>query len=383
MNNNMEQIDILKLWNTFSEEYDFELKEKIWQEKSKQFQKFWDERIMPENSKELTEEELGEIIRILDRNARGNTKEQEAVAKAMIAQGAWERMFKEIKENLQLKTIIYSLLREEDNNKIEDTIDELYLINEGRKNFLTGPNANAINDMMFAYNPKKYIAIVSLNHRMKVIDYFGFSNGPNFEEDSTGKKIVLSNESIIEGFKILGVEYRFPRAISDFLYGNIRDFWNKKVEADEVDTDDLSEETKCISEERIEKLKEQDYQKIIHQNFNSIFPNLKYHDESQEKKYGHYLTTEGKEMDFLCRDEKGDYVVIELKIKGSDQAVGQICRYMGWVKEYLCENNQKVKGIIVSQQKDMQLDYAIKVVPNIEIKRRIFDITLTDWEKDK
>jgi len=39
------------------------------------------------------------IIRILDRNGKGNTKNSEAVAKAMIPQGAWRRMFNEFHSN--------------------------------------------------------------------------------------------------------------------------------------------------------------------------------------------------------------------------------------------------------------------------------------------
>ena len=95
----MEQAELLKYWQNFSEKYNFEFKEKIWEEKSNQFRKFWEEKIMSDESQDLTDEELDQIIKILDRNAKGNTKEQEAVAKAMIAQGAWRRMFREIKNN--------------------------------------------------------------------------------------------------------------------------------------------------------------------------------------------------------------------------------------------------------------------------------------------
>ena len=42
------------------------------------------------------------IIRILDRNGKGNTKNSEAVAKAMIPQGAWRRMFNEFHSNREL-----------------------------------------------------------------------------------------------------------------------------------------------------------------------------------------------------------------------------------------------------------------------------------------
>jgi hypothetical protein len=380
----MEQVELLKQWQNFSSGYNFELKENIWEEKSKQFGSFWTERILPDDSVELSDEELDKIIQILDRNAKGNTREQEAVAKAMIAQGAWRRMFKEIKNNPKLKKIINSIFIEEKEENLEHHINELYKINEGRKNFLTGSNGNAINDMMFAYNPKRYIAVVSLNHRMKIINYFGFQNSPNFEEDSAGKKIVLSNKAIIEGFKSLGISFPFPRSISDFLYTTLRDFWNKKETKDEELTEDNSDSpiTEEITEEKIEQLREEDYQKLIHNNFKKIFPDLTYIDEDYQNQHlGHYITTEGKIMDFLCKDKKDNFVVIELKIRGADEALGQVCRYMGWVKENLCENKEKVRGIIISEKADLQLDYAIKVVTDVTFKRMWLEVKIKDWEK--
>lgn len=378
----MEQVEILDNWKKFSEEYNFNLKEKIWEEKQNEFSAFWNMRIMDEASPELKEEEIDKIIQILDRNGKGNTKEHEAVAKAMIAQGAWRRMFLEIRENKKLKDTLNKIFTSEGDRIIESEIDNLYKINEGKKNFLTGDNGNAINAMMFAHNPRKCIAVVSLNHRNKIIDYFGFQNGPNFEEDSAGKKIVLSNKVIIEGFASLGIDFKFPRAISDFLYTTLKNFWNKKEKGEEEISEDSNGELDLgISEEKIEQLKEEDYQKLIHNNFKKIFPELEYIDEDYQNQHlGHYITTEGKIMDFLCKDKKRNFVVIELKIKGADEALGQVCRYMGWVKENLCENNQKVRGIIISEQADYQLDYAVKVVPSVIFKRMWLEVKIKEWK---
>ena len=382
--NNMEQAELLKYWQNFSEKYNFEFKEKIWEEKSNQFRKFWEEKIMSDESQDLTDEELDQIIKILDRNAKGNTKEQEAVAKAMIAQGAWRRMFREIKNNKQLKKVMNSIFIESKEEIIESNINELYKINEGKKNFLTGNNGNAINDMIFAYNPKRYVAVVSLNHRMKIVDYFGFKNGPNFEEDTPGRRIVLSNKCIIEGFRSLEIT-ALPRTISDFLYTTLKDFWNKKElgQEREIVEEELEEiNGGSISEEKIEQLKEEDYQKLIHNNFKKIFPDLVYFDEDYQNQHmGHYITTEGKIMDFLCKDKKGDFVVIELKIKGADEALGQVCRYMGWVNENLCEKDEKVKGIIISERRDLQLDYAVKVVPDVIFKKMMLKVEIKEWNE--
>lgn len=53
------------------------------------------------------------------------------------------------------------------------------------------------------------------------------------------------------------------------------------------------------------------------------------------------------------------------KNQTSDDTIGQISKYMGWVKENL--NNENVKGIIVSGKYDEKLYYAQKTVPNIEL----------------
>ena len=77
--------------------------------------------------------------------------------------------------------------------------------------------------------------------------------------------------------------------------------------------------------------------------------------------------TEIGPIDILARDKKSkNYVVIELKKnQTSDDTVGQIARYMGWIKEK--KHDQDVKGIIVAGQFDKRLDYALRMIPNIEV----------------
>ncbi len=60
-------------------------------------------------------------------------------------------------------------------------------------------------------------------------------------------------------------------------------------------------------------------------------------------------------------------VVVELKREqGTDQVVGQILRYMGWVKDHY--RTDKFRGIIVVGSKDQALSYAIKAVSNVQVK---------------
>jgi Endonuclease NucS/MrcB-like, N-terminal domain len=72
-------------------------------------------------------------------------------------------------------------------------------------------------------------------------------------------------------------------------------------------------------------------------------------------------------IDILAKDKKtGAYVVIELKKnQTSDDTVGQIARYMGWIKEKLDDPN--VRGIIVAGKYDEKLDYARKMIVGVDV----------------
>ncbi len=72
-------------------------------------------------------------------------------------------------------------------------------------------------------------------------------------------------------------------------------------------------------------------------------------------------------IDILATDEEGSLVVFELKLsKGTDRAVGQIMRYLGWVKKNLARGKQ-VKGVIVAQSISEELKYAVSVAPEISL----------------
>jgi len=68
----------------------------------------------------------------------------------------------------------------------------------------------------------------------------------------------------------------------------------------------------------------------------------------------------------ISKDKK-ELLVVELK-KGriSDVVVGQIQRYMGYVKEELAEDNQKVKGVIIALENDIRFSRALSVTQDID-----------------
>lgn len=78
-------------------------------------------------------------------------------------------------------------------------------------------------------------------------------------------------------------------------------------------------------------------------------------------------------IDILAKDKKsGSYVVIELKRNQTgDDTVGQLLRYMGWVKRHLGDSN--VKGVIVAGKFDKKLEYALEYAP-ADIKLFIYNV---------
>ena len=87
-------------------------------------------------------------------------------------------------------------------------------------------------------------------------------------------------------------------------------------------------------------------------------------------------------IDILVKDKKSkNYVVIELKKnQTSEDTVGQITRYMGWIKEHL--KDDKVKGIIISGHADKKLSYALSMVNNIDIFLYEVNFNLKEWESN-
>ncbi len=109
---------------------------------------------------------------------------------------------------------------------------------------------------------------------------------------------------------------------------------------------------------------------FIVSNFHTIFKGeLKIYEDAEGNDGQQYSTDIGP-IDILSVEPKSkSFVVIELK-KGrpSDQVIGQILRYMGWVKQNLCTSGQVVKGLIICRNPDPKLSYALEMTNNIDVR---------------
>lgn len=97
-----------------------------------------------------------------------------------------------------------------------------------------------------------------------------------------------------------------------------------------------------------------------------------------EGRDGREYPTDVGPIDILAVNDTGDFFVFELKLdRGPDRALGQLARYMGWVKIHLAKNRD-VRGVVVARSIDEKLKYAACVMPNVvlleyEVEFRLHD----------
>jgi len=349
----------------------------VWPEYQELFHDFWKDKIMNNNLTIIDDADIDPIIRMLDQNGKGNTKGSIVVAKAFIRMGMWYRAFRSLKENNALQNKLNEIFNEVDDNKLIVLLNEFEDINKGNSNGLTGKNAVIINAILCLNNPMFYISAVSLEHRKKIIE---FLYNETFDSNSFGNRIILSNRKIIDYFRNLNIQEN-PRKITLFLY-SIKQEWENDQNKVNIDEENCDEEI-----ESIENIDEGSSQTFIIEKYLEDFLIGNWESTELGKKYD--LLFENTELisqqyktdigiiDLLVKEKStGNYVVIELKRnQTSDVTVGQIMRYIGWVKKRLSPN-QLVKGIIIGYSNDDKLNYAISCVDIIEILLYRINFTL-------
>ena len=90
-----------------------------------------------------------------------------------------------------------------------------------------------------------------------------------------------------------------------------------------------------------------------------------------EEVFGQQFQTDTGPIDILAiSKDKKELLVIELKKgKASDTVVGQIQRYMGYIKNEFLEEGQTVKGAIIALEDSLKIKRALSVTSDIDFYR--------------
>lgn len=93
--------------------------------------------------------------------------------------------------------------------------------------------------------------------------------------------------------------------------------------------------------------------------------------EEDGEPVGQQYATDAGPIDILAiSKDKKRLLVVELKRgRASDVVVGQILRYMGFVKEQIAEDDQTVEGVIIALEDDQRMRWALLSVPSISFYR--------------
>ena len=112
---------------------------------------------------------------------------------------------------------------------------------------------------------------------------------------------------------------------------------------------------------------ERDLQYYLVQNLGVLEPGLKLYEDEDGEFTGVEFPAGQRRIDILAFGGDGAYVVIETKVsRAYDRVVGQVLRYMGWIKENLA-GDAPVRGVIVASEISEDLILATSSVENIRL----------------
>jgi hypothetical protein len=99
-----------------------------------------------------------------------------------------------------------------------------------------------------------------------------------------------------------------------------------------------------------------------------------------EPEAGYEFPTPVGRIDLLAKHRReARWLVIELKRdKSSDAVVGQILRYIGWIKAHLAQEDETVEGLVIAARGEDKLHYALSAVPSVSFKSYEVEFRLND-----
>lgn len=122
---------------------------------------------------------------------------------------------------------------------------------------------------------------------------------------------------------------------------------------------------------------EKDLQQFLIKNLPLIEPGLRLYEEDDIK--GIEFDVGGRFVDILAVDSSENLVVIELKVsKAYDKVVGQLLRYIGWIKNNMATDGQRVRGMIIGRVISYDLKIACSELKDVQLFEYSLAITLKE-----
>ncbi|NOY79329.1 MAG: DUF1016 family protein [Calditrichaeota bacterium] len=298
----------------------------------------------PESIDQLTEEEF--LSFLLFKNNR-HWKSIHRQSKQLVSD------FEKLKEALKILV--------DESKDIKERLD--FLRPKTKAPFIKGLSRAIITPILLVVYPEKYGVLNAVSEAgMKKAGVFPkLSKGVSFAE----KYIAVNNV-----LRQIRDDFNIDFWILDILWWNIGE--------------EISEPTEIEIEEDLEFQFEKYLQEFLIENWENIdrFKDWEILEEDDELIGVEYQTNKVGNIDILAKRKLGkDWLVIELK-KGrtSDKTIGQILRYIGWVRKNLAESNAKVKGLIIAKGVDPKLEYALKETENIDVHVYRMNFELKPYE---
>jgi hypothetical protein len=129
-----------------------------------------------------------------------------------------------------------------------------------------------------------------------------------------------------------------------------------------------------------EFLLEKDLQRYLAENLECIEPGLRLYVDEDIRGI-EFEAGGGRRIDILAVDKNGAFVVLELKVsRGYDRVVGQLLRYVNWVRKDLAEPGQRVRGIIICRLISEDLRLACASIGDVELYEYKLSVTVSKKE---
>ncbi|MGD0174178.1 MAG: PDDEXK nuclease domain-containing protein [Anaerolineales bacterium] len=214
--------------------------------------------------------------------------------------------------------------------------------------------------MLIAYPDKYGVLNKPAEDGLRAINLWPeFKQGAAFSE-----KYLEANQIYLALIKVLGIDLW---TLDNIWWAILLD----NISIQEKDTsipespDELERETQEIQRFGLER----SLQDFLRDNWDRI-PQLNdwsLYEEDGDQVGFEFNTNKIGRIDLLAHHKREPrWLVIELKRdQGSDQTVGQVLRYMGWVDKHLKKTGEDVQGLIICQSLDTGLQYALGHAMNV------------------